>query len=232
MVFVVAEIGVNWDGNLDLVKQMMFYAKNVGCNAVKFQAFNEDIIKTHPQHKRLIKNSINKNNIEEINSLSKSVGIEWFCTPMYPNAVEMLKPYVKRFKIRMIDGRSLLENKTTELIENILKTEKQTIISSQISPIKSRFFSHPNIKWLYVVSKYPCKLSDLDFRKLVDFDGYSNHCPFIIAPLSAVVLGKEMVEVHITSDKNKDFIDNKISFDYDELKILMDLIQQYQKIKV
>ena len=41
MVFVVAEIGVNWDGDFELAKQMMNMAKKCGCNAVKFQAFDD-----------------------------------------------------------------------------------------------------------------------------------------------------------------------------------------------
>ena len=40
--FIVAEIGVNWDGNFILVKEMMEKAKKIGCNAVKFQSFNQD----------------------------------------------------------------------------------------------------------------------------------------------------------------------------------------------
>ena len=44
MVFIVAEIGVNWDGDFELARILMENAKNAGCNAVKFQAFNEKII--------------------------------------------------------------------------------------------------------------------------------------------------------------------------------------------
>ena len=58
MVFVVAEIGVNWDGDFEIAKSMMKNAKNAGCNAVKFQSFNEDVIKDHPQKSRLFKSSI------------------------------------------------------------------------------------------------------------------------------------------------------------------------------
>src|SRR5690242_7527164 len=119
MVFVVAEIGVNWDGNVDLAKSMMTHAKEAGCNAVKFQAFDESIVKEHPEKSRLMNSSIIKNNAEIINELAKSVGIEWFCTPMYLDAVDILEPYVSKFKIREYDGRPLLEGKTTKLLERI-----------------------------------------------------------------------------------------------------------------
>ncbi len=232
MVFVVAEIGVNWDGNFDLAKSMMMNAKEAGCNAVKFQAFDESIVKEHPEKSRLMSSSITKNNVETINGLAKSVGIEWFCTPMYPDAVGILEPYVSRFKIREFDGRPLLEGKTTELLERVLKTGKEIIVSSQRSPKGTKYFEHDKIKWLYVVSKYPCSLSDLDFRNIQEFYGFSNHCPEIIAPILAAVMGANMLEIHLTADKSMNFIDNNVSFDYKDLKELIYLTNLAKQIKV
>ena len=230
MTFVVAEIGVNWDGDFELAKEMMSNAKEPGCNAVKFQSFEQSMVKNHPEASRLIKTSISKSNVETINELSKSVGIEWFCTPMYPAAVDILEPFVKRFKIRVADGRPLLENKSSELFEKILKTEKEIIISSEKTPKGTKFYDIPKIHWLYCVSKYPCELTDLDFRNINDFEGYSNHCPNLVAPLTAVALDIKILEVHITSDKSKNYADNNVSFDYNELKDLLRSIRQIEKI--
>jgi len=55
MTFIVAEIGINWDGDLNLAKEMISKSKQIGCDAVKFQAFDFDIVKNHPQNKRLLK---------------------------------------------------------------------------------------------------------------------------------------------------------------------------------
>ena len=134
MVFLVAEIGVNWDGNIELASNMMQSAKNIGFDAVKFQSFNESIIGEHPEKNRLLKSSITKYNIEYIAAAAKSVGIEWFCTPMFPEAVDLLDPYVSRFKIRVADGKPLLQNKTSELLEKIFETNKEVIVSSQSTP--------------------------------------------------------------------------------------------------
>lgn len=231
MSFIIAEIGVNWDGDLSLVEDMMIHAKNSGCDAVKFQAFNKNIIGNHPEYERLIKTSISESNVKKINELSQTIGIEWFCTPMYVEAVDFLDPYVKRFKIREFDSRQLLENKTTDLVEKVLGTGKEIIISSQHSLENSKFYNHPKIKWLYCVPKYPCSLEDLDFSELRKFDGFSNHCPQIVAPLSAAILSAEIIEMHITSSKTKNFVDNNVSFDYDELEEIVRLIRLSEKIK-
>ena len=230
MSYIVAEIGVNWDGKVDLAKEMMESAKKAGCNAVKFQAYEEVMIKDHPERIRLMNSAITKSNVETINDLAKAVGIEWFCTPMYPDAVGILEPYVKRYKIRVIDGKPLLENKTSKLLERVLETGKEVIISSQTSPRGTDYYKYPNIKWIYCVPKYPCKLEDLDFRDLKDFYGFSNHCPKIIAPLSAAILGSKVIEVHVTSNKSGNFVDNNVSLDFDEVTELVKQIRLFEII--
>lgn len=231
MVFVVGEIGVNWDGDYTLLEQILLKAKDARFDAVKFQAFDSNIIKDHPEASKLIKTAISEENIEKIDNLAKSVGIEWFCTPMYPEAVDLLNPYVKRFKIRTHDGKTLIDGNPSELVEKILQTDKPVIVSSEKNPINSKFYEHPKIDWLYCVPKYPCELKDLDFTEIRDFDGYSNHCPNIIAPLMASILGSKIIEVHITSDKSKKFVDNPVSFDYKEQKELLKEIRDMEKIK-
>jgi sialic acid synthase SpsE len=229
--FVIAEIGVNWDGDFDLVKEMIENAKKAECNAVKFQAFNEEIIKKHPQSSCLIKSSITKFNVKKIDEIAKSVGIEWFCTPMYSDAIDFLEPYVKRYKIRWFDGKKIVNNENSDIIKKALETKKEVIISSEISPKNSQYYDNPNVKWLYCVPKYPCSLEDFDFSKLNEFDGFSNHCPHFLAPLTASMLGAKIIEIHITSDKTKEFFDNNVSFDYNELSELMKMIRKSEKIK-
>jgi N,N'-diacetyllegionaminate synthase len=230
MVFVVAEIGVNWNGDFQLVEEMMIEAKKSDCNAVKFQCFNEDILGTNPLKNELMNSSISKSNIEEINSIAKKVNIEWFCTPMYSDAVDLLDPFVNKFKIRIGDSIPILKNKKTKLFEKVLRTNKDIIISSEISPQSCDYFENKKISWLYGVPKYPCTLNDLDTSNFKYFDGYSNHHPHFIAPLTFSILGANIIEIHITSDKSKDFVDNPVSFDYVELKQLVKLIRMSENI--
>ena len=230
MVFVIAEIGVNWDGDFELARDMMQHAKDSGCNAVKFQAYTPELIKEHPHASRLIKSAIVNSNIEKIDEIAKSVGIEWFCTPMYPEAVDFLNHYVNRFKIRWSDGKELFKNNTSKILEKILETGKEVMISCDVNPKNLSLYNKPNITWLYCVPKYPCELDELNFTDIQDYDGFSNHCPHFLAPLSAAVLNTKIIEIDITSDKSKDFFDNNVSFDYDELSELMNLIRLSEKM--
>ena len=231
MVFITAEIGVNWEGDFILLEKMMRNAKNAGCDAIKLQAFDEKIVSEHPEKNRLLKSSVSRNNIEQINSISKKNGIEWYCTPMYLDAIDFLDSFVKRYKIRYDDSLPLHENKTTPLISKALETEKQIIVSTQKNPKQLELYNNNNVKWLYVVPKYPCSIDDLDFSHLSDFDGFSNHCIHFLAPLSAVILGAKMIEIHVTSNKDKDFIDNPVSFDTNETKKLVTLIRYAEKMQ-
>jgi len=58
MVFIIAEIGVNWDGDFDLLRSIVNNAKNAGCSAVKFQAYKKDMVEKHPESARLVKSAI------------------------------------------------------------------------------------------------------------------------------------------------------------------------------
>ena len=145
MTFVVAEIGVNWNGNFKLVQEMIENAKKAGCNAVKFQSFNESIVKEHPDKELLLKTSISKDNIDEIDGIAKKAGIEWFSTPMYPEAVTLLNPYVSKYKIRNFDGEQLVKNHTSEIIKKVLDTGKEIIISSHIDPSSCKIYNNEKI---------------------------------------------------------------------------------------
>jgi len=229
MTTIISEIGVNWNGNFELLYEMIKTSKTIGCDLVKFQSIDGTKLE-HPKKEQIMKSSITEKNIEEIDQICKKINIEWFCTPMYPQAVEFLDPYVTRFKIREFDGRVLLQNKTNPIIENVLKTGKEVIISSNHSPKTSEFFGNKKIKWLYCVPHYPCKLEEVNFKNIDDFDGYSNHCIEMIVPLTAAVLGSKIIEIHMTSDKSKDFIDNNVSYDYLEFKKTVEEIRLLEKI--
>ena len=228
MTEIIAEIGINWDGNFDLLNEMMAKSKEAGCNLVKLQAFERATTNNHPQTERLLKSAVTNKNIEKINDLAKSNNIEWFCTPMYPDAVKLLEPYLNQFKIREIDARELANGKSSEMIDLIIETKKPIIASSEHIP-KRNYSIKSRIRWLYCVPKYPCDYKEIDFEKMKKFNGFSNHCPEIDAPINAAKNGAEVIEVHITSNKEDDFIDNNVSFDYNQLSELIFQIRSFDK---
>jgi len=81
MVFVVAEIGVNWDGNFKLAKEMMQNAKKAGCNAVKFQAYLEETVKSHPEYLRLVKATISTKRRDD----QQTCGFGWHRVVLHPH---------------------------------------------------------------------------------------------------------------------------------------------------
>ncbi len=214
----IAEIGVNWDGDFEIVKEMMQESVNADFNFVKFQAFQPELVAKHPEASRVYRSSITPENINKINSIAKDIGIEWFCTPMYEDAIKILEPFVNRYKIREYDGREIIANRTTNIFKKLLNTKKEIIISSESSPQNCKWYDHEQIKWLYCVPKYPCNLDEINFSLLKSFDGFSNHCSDIIVPMKVIDSKSEILEIHITSDKNGDFIDNNVSFDYSDMK--------------
>ena len=229
MVFLIAELGVNWDGDFDLLEKMASKSKQVGFDAVKLQSFNEQIIEQSPIRERLIKSSVLSSNIQEISDIMKKIGIEWFCTPMFDEAITILDPYVKRFKIRELDARDLEKKNSLPILDLILEKNKQVIISSQTLPKKSKYFKHEKIKWLYCIPKYPCEIEEYDFNKLEEFDGLSNHCLDKKAVLSAVKHNSNIIELHVTYNKKQDYIDNSVSFDFEECENMIKEIRDFSK---
>ena len=92
----------------------------------------------------------------------------------------------------------------------------------------SIFYNNPKLIWLYGIPKYPCEITELNFKKLDKFDGYSNHCQDPLAIYVARSLGAKYFEIHVTMDKSKDYIDNVVSFDFNETKLI---IENIKKIK-
>ena len=73
MITIIAEIGINWDGDFNLLEEMMVKAKQADCDAIKLQAFDRATINDNPETERLLKSSVNEDNIEKIDSISKKL---------------------------------------------------------------------------------------------------------------------------------------------------------------
>uniref|UniRef100_A0A6M3M2W9 Putative N-acetylneuraminate synthase n=1 Tax=viral metagenome TaxID=1070528 RepID=A0A6M3M2W9_9ZZZZ len=236
MVFIAAEFGVNFRDFRE-VKRMIGLAKDAGVDGVKFQVFREEHIKGHPREAELHELILKQSDIQFLKDTADECGIEFFATPMYPEAVDMLEAVgVKRYKIRYADRCN------NDIINAVIKTNKLVFLSCDKSYLdhimyqkdSKALFNPARIVYIYCTPKYPPSLEEIafptDFRDSL-LNGYSNHYPSISAPLAAAARGAEYVEVHVVNEKNRSqYIDNPVSITFAELKLLCSLIRDIEKM--
>ncbi len=207
MVFITAELGTSWLGDIKTLENIAHKCKLAGIDAVKLQAFNKEHLSD--RYWRLI-SSVTEHNVDYINQMMQDIDIEWYCTPCYPEAVDFLVDKIHKWKIRYKDQHNL------ELQTKILETNPDKIFISTQDPLilnkNSRF------RVLYCIPKYPHMVHEINWTKIKNFDGWSCHVASWRALESAVYLGAKYLEIHITPDKwNPRIVDNPLAFSLDEL---------------
>jgi len=105
MVFITAELGTTWKGDFFLLEELVDSCKKMGFDAVKFQALSEEKLSRHTELDYYKKASVTAENVNKINVICSRIGIEWYCTPYYPGAVNFLDKYVNRYKISVACSR-------------------------------------------------------------------------------------------------------------------------------
>lgn len=238
MVFIAAELGVNFRDFRE-VKRMIGLAKDAGVDGVKFQVFREEHIKGHPREAELHDLILKQSDIQFLRDTADECGIEFFATPMYPEAVDMLEAVgVKRYKIRYADRCN------NDLINAVIKTNKLVFLSCDKSYLDHIMyqkdskvqFNPARIIYIYCIPEYPPSLEEIAFP--TDFgdsllNGYSNHYPSISVPLTAAALGAQYIEVHVKQDKYpKGYkpIDDAVSITFSDLKKLVRLTREIERV--
>jgi N,N'-diacetyllegionaminate synthase len=233
MVFLVADCGVNWSGSIDVAKHMIRSCKTAGADAVKFQAFTQNEIKSlkgNPWYKVLKEMILDKETAAMLKDYAeKDIRIEWFCTTMYPEAVDMLEDLkVKRHKIRFKDNENIF------LIRKVLLTGKPVMISiPEQMPFKLKNeielraengeVMTTNLRLLYCIPLYPPTLQQLNLSKInAIHTGYSCHLPDKDLCIAAATLfcARKIdytIEVHVKPSIIDHCIDEAVSFSFDDL---------------
>lgn len=224
----IAEIGMNYNGNFNLIYELIKQAKYSGAGICKFQLGWRD----QP-------GEINELNLERVNKIiswCEYFDVEPLFSIISNNAYDIFKKTnLKKIKIA---SRSLVEN--YELVNKIVNenTEKQILISLGMwSKSTLPFKQNKNIHYLYCVSKYPTFIKDLkNFPKKFDennFYGYSDHSIGIENCLIAITRGAKIIEKHFTLDKSNTTIrDHALSANPEEFRILVNLgTEIYKNIK-
>lgn len=222
MAIIVAEIGINHNGDVELAKDMIRVAKVAGCDYVKFQkrtvekVYAEEALNQPRESPWGQTNRDQKNGLEfgecEYNSIAlfcKTLGIGWFASPWDVDSVDFLlkyhPPYTKVASACVTD---------LKLLNYIKGTGVPVILSTGMSTrgeiIEAVELLGDNLEYILAcTSTYPTKPDEINLDFIATLKrtfkkhriGFSNHNPGLTFCIAAVALGAEMIEFHITLDR-------------------------------
>ncbi len=248
--FVIAEIGINHNGSVEVAKKMIDGAYIAGCHAVKFQKRTPELCVPKDQWNierdtpwgRMTyidyryKVEFDYSEYDEIDRYCKQKGIQWFASCWDEGAVEFIEQFdVACYKAA---SASLTDH---ELLRAMKKTGKPLIISTGMSTMEEietavEKIGTDNLLIAHATSAYPCKVEELNLRMintLIDkYDvpiGYSGHETGLVTSWAAVALGACFVERHITLDRAMWGTDQAASVEIGGLMRLVSNIRDVEK---
>ena len=242
-VFVIAEAGVNHNGDVARALQLCDAAKKAGADAVKFQTFRAEdlVVRGAPtaeyqarqtgdqdQYAMLERLELSEDHHQKIKAHCDAIGIEFFSTPFSISAVDMLvKLGVKRLKLSSgeLTHRALVEHAAATQLPLLMSTGMGTMneIIEAVAWVSAARGHLRDVVVLHCTSAYPAPDETLNLlamqsmaRELKMAIGYSDHSLGIEAPLAAVALGAVVVEKHLTLDRHLPGPDHSASLEPDE----------------
>jgi sialic acid synthase SpsE len=240
-VFVIAEIGSNWEGDIKKAEKIIRECKNAGADAVKFQMWRASDLysKKHPQWNTIRKSEVTSEKAEKMKKYADEQNIEFFCSAFYPEAVDHLELIgVKKYKIA--SRTCLLNDKySLETLERVSRTRKPVIISMGMGGNKKRImkiFSKSRKTFCYCISEYPAPFEKIDWKKAIKYDGFSDHslgidAPFLFALLKKQTRAKQIsIEKHVKL-KNSKGPDASTSITTELLKELISNIRSIERLR-
>ena len=222
-VFIVAEIGINHNGSLNIAKKLIEGAKAAGCDAVKFQKRTPEICvpkdqwnieretpwgrMTYINYRHRVE--FTKDDYSEIDRFCKEKDIVWFASCWDEEAVD----FIQQFDVPIFKTASASLTDKNLLLKHI-KLNKPTIISTGMSTMEEieeaeKLFEKRNILIAHATSSYPCPNEELNLKMITTLRekypeipiGYSGHETGLAPTWAAVSLGACFVERHITLDR-------------------------------
>ena len=238
--FIVAEIASNWEGSFVKATKLIQESKNAGANAVKFQMWRaHDLYNNkHPNWKFIKKSEITFEKARKLKKIADKVGIEFFCSAFYPEAIDILeKLKVKRYKIA--SRTCLLKDPySLETLQKKSSTKKPAIISMGMGGSRKKIeeiFTKNKKIFCYCISEYPTKINKINWKMAIKYDGFSDHTLGITAPLIFTMLKKQQKTKNILIEKhvklaNSRGPDASSSINTEELENLVSIIRRIEKI--
>lgn len=219
--FIVAELGINHNGDLELAKKLIKAAADSGCEAVKFQKRTVDVVYTPEELAKPRESPFGMNNGDlkrglefgydeyvEIDRYCRSIGIMWFASCWDEGSVD----FIAQFNpiVYKIASASLTDD---NLLHYHRGKGKPIILSTGMSTLEEvdhavEVLGREDLVLLHCTSAYPSKVEELNLRAISTmarrYDipvGYSGHEVGLYTSLAAVVLGACYLERHITLDR-------------------------------
>lgn len=255
MIYIIAEAGVNHNGDTALALKLIEQAKLSGADCVKFQTFKAEQIvtanspkakyqlevtdKKESQFDMLKKLELSVDDYHLLINKCKELGIDFLSTPYNINDVDFLEEL-------HVSGYKIASGQLTEIpfLKYVAQKQKLMIISTGMANMSQVFDAveairsqgNDNIVVLQCTTNYPSKIEEANLLAMQSMKeackvrvGYSDHVQNNYACFAAAALGAEIIEKHFTLDKNMDGPDHSSSLDPSEFKELVTGIRNIEK---
>ncbi len=252
-IFIIAEIGMNHNGDVELAKSMIKAAADAGCDAAKFQMFTAEKLVTKDartygnesghlpdfQQEMYKKHELTKQQYQELREYTELLGLVFFASVWDEENADMLDELGSAcLKIGSADiiHLPLLEHIAEKGKAIIMSTGMATIeeINEAVNAIKSK--GNNNIVLLHCISGYPTKIEDSNLKFITTLQekfpfpiGFSDHTPGLLSSVAAVALGAKVIEKHFTIDKRLPGVDHHLSMDPEEMTMMVQQIRVLEK---
>ena len=251
--FLIAEIGINHNGSLELAKKLINLAKKYNFDSVKFQKRDPDICVpehqkdknkntpwgdiTYLEYKQKIE--LGEKEFRKIESYCKKIKIDWFCSVWDVNSLQ----FMKKFKTKYNKVASAMIT-NLDLLELIAKERKLTFISTGMCEMKDidnavNIFGKNKCDFvlMHCISTYPCKERNLNLNLIPELKrrykckvGYSGHETTVSPSYAAWFLGADYIERHITLDRTMYGTDQSASLSETGIRELTNILSKFPEM--
>lgn len=254
-VMIIAEAGVNHNGDVNLAKKLCLAAKESGADVVKFQTWVTEKIITRnvkqadyqaentgndqSQFDMLKDLELSYEEFREVKAYCDEIGIQFASTADEKDSlnflVELGIPFIK-VGSGDIGNISYLRYIGSKKMPVILSTGMSTLADVEVSMHALKDGGATEISLLHCTTNYPCPYDSVNLRAMDTLKmafgtpvGYSDHTVGIEVPVAAVARGAEIIEKHFTLDKNMDGPDHRASTEPSEFRQMVDAIRHVEQ---
>ena len=247
--YLIAEIGINHNGDLEIAKKLIEVSKNSGFDAVKFQkrdielVYSKEILDTPRESPWGTTTREQKNGLEfgekeydQIDNYCKKLKIEWFASAWDIKSLIFLDKY--NLKFNKVASAMIIDK---DFLKEIATKRKHTFISTGMSSKKNiddavEIFKKENCSFelMHCVSTYPMKTEDANLSTINQIKktyncevGYSGHENGVVVSVAALQFGISSLERHVTLDRTMYGSDQAASLEPAGMKYLTDSINKY-----